>query len=279
MPTIADYLTELGSNLRDRLSAINTKLRAKGQTDAKSFDEVPALIEAITTGIDTTITSNAASSSDIRIGKKAYVNGSLVTGSMSTVNVPTPTVNVNSNGVVTASATQSAGYTSGGSKTSNSVILSETHCSTFLEENIADGVMIFGKTGTRGVKYCTTTDIAISGADGSIHSFILNFDADNELTLSKKSSRIKYVMLMYNNNSMTNYEDGYVTTLFMSRSGDDDSGTVSVMLQMGSSMMLFTNSEGYVPYISQYNNKITFNTAADIKIDTAAVYLAYIIYE
>lgn len=279
MTTIAEYLTNLGTRLSSKLDAINAKLVAKGQSRATNLDGVPALIEAINTGIDTTISSNAASASDIRSGKKAYVNGSLLTGSMSTVSVPTPSVNVTSSGVVTASATQSAGYTSGGSKTSNSVILSETHCSTFLEENIADGVTIFGKTGTRGVKYCTTTDIAISGADGSIHSFILNFDADNELTLSKKSSRIKYVMLMYNNNSMTNYEDGYVTTLFMSRSGDDDSGTVSVMLQIGSSMMLFTNSKGYVPYISKYNNKITFNTAADIKIDTAAVYLAYIIYE
>lgn len=148
MASIADYLTELGITLRAKLDAINVKLKVKGQSEAADLNSVPDLIEAISTGIDTTISSNAASASDIRIGKKAYVNGSLVTGNMDSVSVPKPTINVSSKGTVTADVSQSAGYTPGGSISSDSVRLSETHCETFLEENIAENVTIFGKTGS-----------------------------------------------------------------------------------------------------------------------------------
>lgn len=85
MATIAEYLTNLGTRLASKLDAINNKLVAKGQPEATDFDGVPALIEAITTGTDTTISSNAASASDIRSGKKAYVNGSLLIGTFAGV--------------------------------------------------------------------------------------------------------------------------------------------------------------------------------------------------
>ena len=59
---------------------------------------------------DTTIDSNAASATDIASGKKAYVNGALVTGS-ATVPVLT-TKNITANGTYNASSDSADGYSS-----------------------------------------------------------------------------------------------------------------------------------------------------------------------
>lgn len=58
------------------------------------------------TGTDTTITSNAASSSDIANGKKAYVNGSLVTGNVVTKNSNTNYSETQDSGVTANKITQ-----------------------------------------------------------------------------------------------------------------------------------------------------------------------------
>ena len=71
--------TTLNSLFTATADAIRAK---KGITNGTKIvaDNFPDEIAGISTGVDTTISTDAATASDIRDGKKAYVNGSLITG-------------------------------------------------------------------------------------------------------------------------------------------------------------------------------------------------------
>lgn len=115
-----------------------------------------------------------ASASDILSGKIAYIDGVMVTGTMTTVTQATPTILVSPSGLITASATQSSGYVSSGTKsrtkqlstkgsttytpgTNNQTISSGTYLtgtqtikgdSNLIANNIKSGVSIFGVNGS-----------------------------------------------------------------------------------------------------------------------------------
>lgn len=143
--SVASKLTTIAENLQAKLDAINTKLIAKGQTEAANFNEVPTKIEAIETGADV---SGVTATADDVLSPKVFVdsNGTEQTGTIETkttsdvsvsgnsVSFPsgyyadthsgsvaaatqaTPSISVSSSGVITASVTQSAGYVSSGTK-------------------------------------------------------------------------------------------------------------------------------------------------------------------
>jgi len=54
MATVAQHLKNIATSLRARLDSINASLTAKGQTAADTYDDVPALIDAISTGSNVT---------------------------------------------------------------------------------------------------------------------------------------------------------------------------------------------------------------------------------
>lgn len=139
---IVSYLSELKQKIQSCLNDINDKLVVKGQPEANDFSEVPALIEAIQSGssgsgpsgIDTTISTNAASASDILSGKKAYVNGSLITGNI-------PSLASKSYTPGTSNQTISSGRYLSGTQT----ILGDAN---LVSDNIRSGVNIFGVNGS-----------------------------------------------------------------------------------------------------------------------------------
>lgn len=65
-------------------------------------------------GVDTT--DATATASDMLKGATAYVNDQKITGTIETVQVATPEITFDENGVITSTVNQSGGYTPGGSK-------------------------------------------------------------------------------------------------------------------------------------------------------------------
>ena len=203
--SIASKLITIAENLQAKLDAINVKLTAKGQTEAANLNEVPDKIEAIETGAD--VSNVTATASDV-LSPKVFVDasGTEQTGTIATktssdfttsgatVYVPagyyandtsksiatatqaTPSISINSStGVITASATQSAGYVSSGttsdkyplptqggksitpSTTAQNAVLKGRYTtgtvsvagdSNLVASNIKSGVSIFGVSGS-----------------------------------------------------------------------------------------------------------------------------------
>ena len=171
MGTTADKLEYLDGTK----SAIKQAIVNKGVAvpDGTTFRQYAEKIGSI---VKVPSLSNPGSAGDLRSGKQlASADGSVVTGTLAEVTQPTPSISVSSGGLITASATQSGGIVAAGSKSSTQQLTTQaaktvtpgTTAQTAVAsgryttgavqvagdanlkaENIAEGVSIFGVTGT-----------------------------------------------------------------------------------------------------------------------------------
>lgn len=116
------------------------------------------------TAMPNTSDANAAPS-DIRNGKSAYVNGTKITGSVLDIVQGTPSISVSSTGLITAKATQSAGFVSDGTKSSTKQLTvqeAQTITPSLSEQIIASGRYL---TGTQTISAITKELLASLDSD------------------------------------------------------------------------------------------------------------------
>lgn len=201
--SIADKLLSFAQTLSARLNSINVSLVNKGQSEAKTYAEIPAKIDAIETGTD--LSGVTATASDV-LAPKVFVdsNGTEQTGTIETkttsdvsvsgnsVSFPsgyyadthsgsvavatqaTPSISVSSSGLITASATQSAGYVSSGTQ-SATMQLSTKSATTYTpktsNQTIPSGYYLTGRQTIKGDSNLVASNIrsgvSIFGVAGS----------------------------------------------------------------------------------------------------------------
>ena len=135
--------------LKEFLKGIADAIRAKeGSTAYIPAPDMAARIGAIETGIQLPTLTNPGAAGDLRSSKQLIgQDGSTVNGSLSEVTQATPSISVSSSGLITASATQSGGIVTAGTKSATKQ-LSSSDDYNFVAENIKKGHSIFGVTGT-----------------------------------------------------------------------------------------------------------------------------------
>jgi uncharacterized repeat protein (TIGR02543 family) len=125
MTALADEIRELsGTNTSKSLDIMTSDVNTANteiSSQADLISQIAAALEGKASGSDGVTLptlSNPASTSDILSGKEAIDgSGNKIIGTINTVAQAIPSVSIDANGKITASATQSAGYVSAGTKT------------------------------------------------------------------------------------------------------------------------------------------------------------------
>lgn len=135
MGTTAEKLALLKTTKADMKAA----LTEQGQNPGDVFADYPDMVRAIQTGVTLPTLTNPGGAADLRKGKQLIDQaGQIVDGTLEEVQQATPSISVNSSGLITATA---------GDKSATHQ-LSSSDSSKFSESNIRKGVNLFGKTGT-----------------------------------------------------------------------------------------------------------------------------------
>ena len=222
---MADYLIQ-----GKTLTAIADSIRAKtGKTGEISVSDITSQIDNISTGAELPTLTNPGTASDLLSGKELInQSGNKITGNIptktssdltasgATVTVPsgyyassvsksvstttqaTPSISINSSGLITASATQSAGYVSSGTKSSTKQLTTQAAKTvtpgTANQTAVASGTYTTGAITVQGDANLVASNIksgtSIFGVTGSYKDSTpieISTDADMEAVLTSEN--------------------------------------------------------------------------------------------
>ena len=229
--TIEEELTEQNNLISQIATLVATKANPSGTDTSDATATTNDILSGKTayakgkkiTGTITTKTASNLTASGATVTVPAGYYASQATKSVTTATQATPSVSIDANGKITASATQSAGYVSAGTKsgtkqlttkaattytptTSNQTIASGTYLTgtqtikgdaNLKAENIKSGVSIFGVTGTHD---------AGSGGSGGVETCTATISFGNSSTDTSQA---------FGNIYYTAYADGKISTKFI----------------------------------------------------------------
>jgi hypothetical protein len=136
-------------SVNQKMTALADAIRSKtGETGRLSIDAMTIAVDNISVGVELPELTNEGTAADLLSGKELIDDeGNVVTGTMPTATQATPSIAVNSNGLITASATQSAGYVSAGTKSATKQLTTKgttTYTPSTTSKTIASGVYLTG---------------------------------------------------------------------------------------------------------------------------------------
>lgn len=242
------------TNLISLFKAICDAIRAKaGITGRINHQDIPAKIAAIQTPSDGSIPTKISSDlivSGATVTAPAGYYASAASQSVTTATQATPSITVSSSGLITASATQSAGYVSSGTKSATPVQLnihsggtysagySENQSGVTIDagryltgaltmnlydpnlkaENIAEGVSIFGVTGT--LELGEEVDVVSTNASADISddsTGLYLYTSDHEI-VAKHANEYPHFMFVFQNESGFNSGVGGIIYAYITAS-------------------------------------------------------------
>ena len=143
---------------QDIVAIANAVRNKTGATNGMTLGGIVNGINGIQVGVDLPELTNPASEDDLLQGKELIdEDGNIVTGTMPTATQATPSITVNSSGLITATATQSAGYVAAGTKSATKQLT--TKSATTITPTSSEQVAVSAGTYVTG-------DIKVGAASG-----------------------------------------------------------------------------------------------------------------